>query len=273
MPKINQFGWIPDKKDDRDYQYSRLLEPLAKEVPPEGSVISLFPPAYQQGNLGSCVWFATKALMAAAYVKQSFIDPDLSALFGYYCTRELENSIYEDAGCSPRDAMKVAVNIGVCAEMFWPYVVDKFTYKPTPQCYIDALNHKITNYYSIEANLSLLKNCIADGYPFSAGIVVYENFPMDTTTGDVPMPEGQAIGGHDTVIVGYSDYTKKFTFRNSWGEWGNHGYGTISYDYITDISLASDFWTIRMMENIGTSNSNSGCSNLLATISKWFNGK
>jgi hypothetical protein len=45
--------------------------------------------------------------------------------------------------------------------------------------------------------------------------------------------------------VGYDDRSKRFTFKNSWGEgWGNKGDGTIPYSYATNPDLAGDFWTI-----------------------------
>jgi C1A family cysteine protease len=257
---MRKFGWIPDEKDDRDYQYVRSAKLSTKELPAEGSVISLFPQVYQQGNLGSCVGQATKALMAASYTKQIQIDPNLSALMIYYTAREIENSINEDVGCSPRDALKGVAKIGVCTEMLWPYIISRFADRPSFEAYEDALNHQILSYYSINPALSLLRGCIADGYPFSVGVRVFENFPMEI--GEIPMPKGQEIGGHDIVIVGYNDNTRKFIVRNSWGvEWGISGYGAIPYDYLTDYSLASDFWTIRMVETEinGTLNKNSGC--------------
>jgi hypothetical protein len=210
---------------------------------------------------------ATKALMAAAYTKQTQIDPNLSALMIYYLAREVENSIYEDVGCSPRNALKAVAKTGACIEMLWPYIIGKFADRPTLECYEDASNHQIVSYYSITPILSLLKGCIVDGFPFSAGISVHENFPMEI--GEIQMPTGREIGGHDIVIVGYNDYTRKFVLRNSWGqEWGIGGYGTIPYDYLTDSTLASDFWTIRMVEtdNTPSLNKNSGCVAALLSL-------
>jgi C1A family cysteine protease len=39
------------------------------------------------------------------------------------------------------------------------------------------------------------------------------------------------------LVIGYDIDKKIFIFKNSWGEdWGNHGYGTISFGYIDQLS-------------------------------------
>ena len=49
--------------------------------------------------------------------------------------------------------------------------------------------------------------------------------------------------------VGYDDAKQWFIVRNSWGTgWGMKGYFTLPYAYVTDDNLASDFWTIRIVQ-------------------------
>lgn len=44
-------------------------------------------------------------------------------------------------------------------------------------------------------------------------------------------------GWHAISICGYDDSTGRFTFKNSWGSWwGQSGYGTMPYNYITRYS-------------------------------------
>jgi len=51
------------------------------------------------------------------------------------------------------------------------------------------------------------------------------------------------------MCVGYDDVSQRFTVRNSWGTtWGLAGYFTMPYAYLTNGKLASDFWTIRIVE-------------------------
>lgn len=243
---VRKFGWIEDKKDDRDYKFS-LPSAFLKKLPKEASVQPLCPRIDQQGLLGSCVGQAVKATISFAHVKQNLPDPNPAALMIYYTAREMEGNIYEDVGCSIRDALKGCAKVGVCSEKLWPYIIEKFAIRPTPECYLEAVQNKIISYHRIIPALTLLKGCIVEGYPFTVGIRVFENFPMEL--GDIPTPKGQEIGGHAVDIVGYNDYVRKFILRNSWGEeWGTKGYGIIPYEYILDPTLSMDFWTVRLVQ-------------------------
>ena len=69
-------------------------------------------------------------------------------------------------------------------------------------------------------------------------------------TGLLPLPtRGDRLrGGHAVLAVGYDDATQTFLVRNSWGAtWGQDGYFTMPYAYLTTRGLSSDFWTIRIV--------------------------
>lgn len=98
-----------------------------------------------------------------------------------------------------------------------------------------------------------MKQTLATGYPFVFGFSVYESFESHTVakTGIVPMPNKteHLLGGHAVMAVGYDDNKQTFIVRNSWGTtWGNQGYCYMPYDYLSNPTLASDFWTVRDME-------------------------
>ena len=49
--------------------------------------------------------------------------------------------------------------------------------------------------------------------------------------------------------VAYSDATQRFVFQNSWSSaWGQQGFFTIPYEYITNPRLTADLWSIRVVE-------------------------
>ena len=172
-----------------------------------------------------------------------------SRLFIYYNEREIEGTVDSDSGAMLRDGVKSVATQGVCDETEWPYDISQFAVQPPPQCYQDALACKATLYRRIVQNLSQMKGCLASGYPFVFGFVVYESFESDEVaqTGIVPMPQygEQILGGHAICAVGYDNTQQTFTFRNSWSaSWGDQGYGYMPYTYLTNPQLASDFWTI-----------------------------
>ena len=108
-------------------------------------------------------------------------------------------------------------------------------------------------YQRVRQTLSQLRGCLASGDPFVFGFTVYESFESAAVarTGHAPLPAAgeSAIGGHAVVGVGYDDVKQWFIVRNSWGaRWGRKGYFTLPYAYVTDDDLASDFWTIRVVQ-------------------------
>ena len=74
----------------------------------------------------------------------------------------------------------------------------------------------------------------------------------EKVSGKVSMPvaKEKMLGGHAVIAVGYDDKEQRFLVRNSWGpKWGQSGYFTIPYQYLTDTNLADDFWTVRMVKD------------------------
>jgi len=59
----------------------------------------------------------------------------------------------------------------------------------------------------------------------------------------------RVLGGHAVMAVGNDDALQCFIVRNSWNaKWGKLGYRFMPYAYFTSAGLASDFWTIRMVD-------------------------
>ena len=82
------------------------------------------------------------------------------------------------------------------------------------------------------------------------GFTVYESFETEdvANSGEMPMPspDEKCLGGHAVVCVGYDDEIQRFIIRNSWGSgWGQNGYFTMPYEYLTNSGLAADLWTIK----------------------------
>jgi len=216
---------------------------------------------YDQGRIGSCTANAIAAAVEFDQIKQKKTESTPSRLFIYYNERQMEHTVPLDAGAQIRDGIKSVAKLGVCPESMWTYDDTpppeedapcpqcKYAKKPPQECYTAALKQQVLTYHRISHALTSMKGCLASGFPFVFGVTVYENFPFNTHTGDIPMPSGGTLGGHAVLAVGYDDATQRFTFRNSWGsKWGKGGYGFMPYSYLQDANLSDDFWTVRMIE-------------------------
>lgn len=165
----------------------------------------------------------------------------------------MEGTVRVDAGAMLRDGIKSIAQQGVCPEQRWPYLVAKFTHKPTKPCYTDAMKHQAVSYQRLVPTLPQLQGCLASGLPFVFGFTVYASFESADVarTGTVPMPGAQEpiLGGHAVLAVGYDDAQQRFLGQNSWGTgWGMQGFFTLPYAYLTGGHLADDFWTVRTVE-------------------------
>ena len=152
-----------------------------------------------------------------------------------------------------RDGMKSISKLGVCPESEWRYDIGKFRERPTPRCYTGAANHQALVYRRVNQDLHQVQGCLAAGSPVVFGFSVYESFESGDVarTGSVPLPgpTEELLGGHAAMVVGYDDASQSFLVRNSWGpDWGDGGYCTMPYGYLTSRGLAADFWVLYTVE-------------------------
>lgn len=218
---------------------TRALKPTS--IPASYSLRSSMPAVYDQGELGSCVANAACALLSYANFRSArrahFTG---SRLFMYFIGRGLDAIIDDDPTQLVNDVglyMDSALNgvrlYGILEESIYPYNINNFAFLPPTAVYTRANRSKNIAYAAVPKTLIGLKNRLAAGFPIMFGILIYENF-FDNDDGVIPMPEGEVLGGHALVLVGYNDATSRFIFRNSWGSsWGDGGHGTIPYAYLT----------------------------------------
>ena len=248
-----KYGWVPDLPDHRDHLFAAPA-PIMAKLPAKVDLRPICPPVVDQGQLGSC----TANAIANAHLfdqmtqklPQSFLP---SRLFIYYNERTIEGTVNSDSGAQIRDGIKSIGQQGACPETLWPYDTAKFAKKPAAKCYQVGGKHVAISYQSVVQNAAQMKGCLASGYPIVVGFTVYESFesPAVAKTGIASMPASgeKVVGGHCVLVVGYDDATQRFLCMNSWATtWGQKGFFTIPYAYLTDSGLASDFWTIRDVE-------------------------
>ncbi len=211
-----------------------------------------------QGVLGSCTAFA--AVAAMEYLHKRFdgskIDDMFSEKFTYYATRvNVLGWAPEDSGAYVRDAVKSLVKYGTCLEKTCAYNND-FRTAPSQIAYTEAMKYQALSYAKFEDGKSsaerqqligTLKANLDAGLPIVGGFVCYSNL-WNAVKGVIPPRNGQIIGGHAILIVGYDDTKKLFKFKNSWGAgWGDHGYGYLPYDFYF-LGDMFDLWSIHRSE-------------------------
>jgi C1A family cysteine protease len=244
-----KYGWKRSLPDHRDLIYSPPEHLMAKAIPSSVDLRSGCPAVVDQGNLGSCTANAIAALVEFLFKKENKPYFTVSRLFIYYQERLLEGTISYDAGAEIRDGMKVVNTYGAPHESLWPYIISRFTNRPSSSVYKDGLSHKVIQYQKIDnTNMAAMKACLASGYPMVGGFSVYDSFESNSVaaTGIVPYPaqSEQLLGGHAIMVVGYNDSTQRFICQNSWGtSWGDHGFFYMPYAYLSNGNLADDFWT------------------------------
>jgi C1A family cysteine protease len=264
--KSGRYGWVPDLPDARDHLYAAPSATIVA-LPPKVDLRAQCPKVYSQGRIGSCTANAIAAAFEFDLLKQDLTDFMPSRLFIYYNERSVEGTVGTDSGAMIRDGIKSVATLGVCADTEWPYddtppafeggpwpVGARAGEKPSRRCYADALRHTGSSYQRVVRSLAQFKGCLASGFPFAFGFSVYESFESAAVakTGVVPMPSPDEVilGGHAVLAVGYDDSEQRFIVRNSWGdEWGDGGYFSMPYAFLTERNLSSDFWTIRVVNS------------------------
>lgn len=255
-----RYGWVRDLPDHRDHLFA--VEPvLFAKLPPKVDLRSKCPPVYDQGQIGSCTANSTAGVFEFDLLKQGVTDFTPSRLFIYWCERSIEGVTAYDSGAQIRDGVKVLATLGVPPETEWPYdgtPADsdgrfppnaRAGRKPSATVFADAKHNEAVKYQRVTQDLNHLRTALAGGLPVAFGFTVFSSFesPEVAETGIAPMPgdDDQVMGGHAVALVGYDDTAKVFIVRNSWGSgWGQDGYFTLPYEYVTDSQLASDFWTV-----------------------------
>ncbi len=238
--------------------------PVAAKLSAAVDLRQWFSPIENQGSLGSCTANAVVALLEYFERRASGKHVDASRLFVYKAERNLLGWT-GDTGAYLRTAMEALVLFGAPPESYWPYdgspaaTNTRFEVEPSSFCYAFGANYQAIKYFRLDPNgtspediLQNIKRSLAGGFPSIFGFPVYSEYdnPLPGALIAYPAPGSNYRGGHANVAAGYDDNKMinadkgALLVRNSWGpNWGDAGYGWMSYRYVT-AALAVDWWTM-----------------------------
>lgn len=253
-----KFGWRRDLPDHRDRAFALKLAPA--QLPRRVNLRERFPvPCPDQGVIGSCTGNAIAAAVQYDRMQDGKETFAPSRLFIYFNERVIEDTVFEDAGATIRNGIKSIARWGTCPEdrpgdpSNWAYDEERFTDRPPPEAYAFGADHQAVQYARLPQTLVAMKSCLAGGHPFVFGFAVCERLMSEdvkkTGLGQLPLRDERVLGGHAVLTMGYDDGEQRFSIRNSWGpEWGDSGYFSLPYSYLTSRRLAADFWVVTKLE-------------------------
>ncbi|MCB2340182.1 C1 family peptidase [Clostridium estertheticum] len=212
-----------------------------KQLPAKVDLTSQFPKVDNQGNLGSCVSWATGYADKTYQEGQEWKWP-LNTISNIFSPAYIYNQIHVDnsadgGGANFSDAFNILETQGCTTLADMPYDGNEYAWKTTPTAKqkANAAKYKAESWNELpDGNYSAIKAQLANGNPVVIGISVYPDF--DKLNASNPIYDqvyGTSRGGHALCVIGYDDTKRAVKIINSWGtNWGINGYGWISYDLI-----------------------------------------
>lgn len=256
MDKIGALGCLKSPPDNRDFIILQLLsEVMQKPLPDIIDYRDEMPPITNQGNEGSCTGQAAKVVKEWQEGKElDLIMPEdylsLSARYIY----ELAKVYYWGDKKAPlrdgadlRSISKALIKKGICEEKYWPYEAKKLG-KPEAGAYQNALKYRVKEpkmYFRI-TDVEDLKYAMHLYGPIEVGLTVYKNWHR-ARNGEIPDSTiceraYGVLGGHAVAFCSWHNSIKMFTFQNSWGDWGDRGFGYLSEREVKRSMLDAAAW-------------------------------
>ena len=237
-PTKEEYLKIEQAKMVRSYS-----QPDAKSfsnLPPSADLAASLPKVANQGNQNSCVgWvisFAMKSFQENRELGWGFSEKHLfSPAFIY---NQMNDGV--DEGSDLLMSLEFMRKNGTAPMPLMPYDENDFKRSPSSEAKEVAAGFKILGYRRVnEQSVDQMRSYLASGEPVAIIMEVYSNFlksGMAKTGGVYTATSGKFLGYHAITVVGYDDTKKAIKVMNSWGkEWGERGYGWISYDLFPTI--------------------------------------
>lgn len=219
---------------------------------------TMLPPVRDQGQRGTCAYFATLGLAEAYYMAQSPNNKDIE--LSEECLTELRNWMFDDKsyvgddkpaqrpdpdGDDPGQIARTITRNGVPLAANYPVADCRYSDRNTRALPMDVYHQtpatwaKGANFdFNAKPTIDSIRALIAANIPVEVGVLVFNDDFENSTWRYSPWSDNNQTlaGGHAIQLTGYrtdSDGQTMFTFKNSWGRWGAHGYGQIQDKRLT----------------------------------------
>jgi hypothetical protein len=191
-------------------------------------------PVKGQGGCGSCVAFAVAGLVESMALIEKQATLDLSEADLAFCGSHTNDC----TGWSGDAALQDMKTRGAVTEAQLPYFNDFVPNHTswggdTPQR-VAIPNHdehavKIGSYTDIY-DVAQRKAYLTSVGPLVCGITCYDEFGAYQSGVFKPTSNAVVVGGHDILVIGYSETDQFWLIKNSWDvSWGENGFGRIAY--------------------------------------------
>lgn len=202
------------------------------------------PPPGNQGRQNSCVGWSTAYALKSyqervetnrTLARNGRVDYDkvFSPAFVY---NQINNG--RDGGSRFIDALRVLSSQGAVSWNDMPYTDKDYRRKPSGALKSKAKPYRID--YWRQVNLQDPKEVKAQlnaGYPVIFGAMIDEGFQATRGNKIWRRQQGESLGGHAMVLVGYDDSRHAYKLINSWGQrWGDKGFGWVDYDFFPKVA-------------------------------------
>jgi C1A family cysteine protease len=189
-------------------------------------------PVKDQGGCGSCVSFASTALVESRAHIEKGLWLALSEADSHFCSSHGANC----SGWWPDQCLDQIIARGECDEVCFSYASafpGNDIWSGPPQCKPCANRNqravKITS-RGAYADAVAIKNYLSSTGPMAGCFTVFDDF-RHYSGGVYHHVSGAELGGHCVLIIGYSEAEQCWICKNSWGiGWGVGGFCKIAYD-------------------------------------------
>lgn len=222
-----------------------VYDSSAYTLPTSIDLLTKFPSVKDQGQLGSCVTFATT--YDKTYEENVKRNWGVDTINHFFSPSYIYDQIHSDfsadgGGCYFSADFNLLDNQGDTTLNYMPYNGNAYGYLilPTIRQRLNASKYKAIGWSELQnGNYTEMKQQLAKGIPVVIGIPVYPDFDELSPSNPIyDNTDGTNRGGHAVCIIGYDDSKQAVKIINSWGtSWGLSGYGWISYKLLQDQNI------------------------------------